>query len=114
MSSNIDDDDKLMHSVMDGGDETDDGNLIEDALNQGVGTFIPDMMYAQMTENFSQAKQMVSAKYDSALYYFDLAFKNLAVVFCRRFIPNKIMFAKEGQWLKIFTDVLGFLEKEYK
>ena len=33
MSSNINEDDKLMHSVMDGGEETDDGNLIEDALN---------------------------------------------------------------------------------
>jgi N-acetyl-anhydromuramyl-L-alanine amidase AmpD len=46
--------------------------------------------------------------------YFDLRFKNLLIVFCRRFIPNKIAFAEEGQWLKIFSEILDSLLKKYK
>lgn len=41
--------------------------------------------------------------------YFDLEFKNLVIVFCRRFVPSKLVFAEEGQWLKIFSEILDLL-----
>ncbi len=58
MSSNVNEENKLMHSVMDGGEDADDGRLIEEALNNSVGTFLPDMMYSKMVQNYKQAKQM--------------------------------------------------------
>jgi len=57
--SSEDADDKLMHSVLEGDKETiDDGKLIEESLNQGLGAFTPDMMFSQMVKNYSLAKQL--------------------------------------------------------
>ena len=46
--------------------------------------------------------------------YFDLEFKNLVIVFCRRFVSNKLAFAEEGQWLKNFSKILNLLEIKYE
>ena len=57
--SSEDADDKLMHSVLEGDKETiDDGKLIEESLNQGLGAFTPDMMFSQMVKNYSLARQL--------------------------------------------------------
>jgi Mg-chelatase subunit ChlD len=57
--SSEDANDKLMHSVLEGDKETiDDGKLIEESLNQGLGAFTPDMMFSQMVKNYSLAKQL--------------------------------------------------------
>ncbi len=57
--SSEDADDKLMHSVLEGDkDALDDGKLIEESLNQGLGAFTPDMMFSQMVKNYSLAKQL--------------------------------------------------------
>lgn len=50
---------KLMHSVLQADKTTiDDGKLIQEAYNQGIGTFIPDMIFANLVKNFSLAKQL--------------------------------------------------------
>ena len=52
-------DDKLMHSVMDNDkDVLDEGKLIENAINQGMGSFTPDLMFEKMVDDFSMAKNM--------------------------------------------------------
>ncbi|MFQ5475304.1 MAG: VWA domain-containing protein, partial [Candidatus Nanoarchaeia archaeon] len=52
-------DEKLMHSVMENDQEKlDEGKLIEDAINQGMGAFSPDMMFEQMVKDYSLAKQI--------------------------------------------------------
>lgn len=108
MSSNVNEDDKLMHSVMDGGEETDDGKLVEDALNQGVGTFIPDMMYSQMTQNYSQAKQMYGERMLRELtgYDDDYIEKNAKIPEFQRELKSKI-----GQKIKDLKDK-GILDDE--
>ena len=51
--------DKLMHSVLQA-DQTviDQGKLIEEAFNRSVGTFVPDMIFANLVKNFSMSQQL--------------------------------------------------------
>ena len=52
--------DKLMHSVLENDKETvDDGYLINESLNKGVGIFTPDMMFEQLVKDYSYAKKCV-------------------------------------------------------
>lgn len=50
---------KLMHSVIEA-DKTvlDQGKLIEEAFNHSVGSFVPDMIMANMVKNFSITRQL--------------------------------------------------------
>ncbi len=48
-----------MHSVLENDKSTiDDGKLIADSFNQGLGSFTPDMFFEQMVKNYSLAKQL--------------------------------------------------------
>jgi Mg-chelatase subunit ChlD len=52
-------DDKLLHSVIEADKKTiEQGKLISDALSQGMGSFTPNLMFEQMVQNFSLAKQI--------------------------------------------------------
>jgi Mg-chelatase subunit ChlD len=50
---------KLMHSVLEA-DKTalDKGKLVQESFNRSVGTFVPDMIMANMAKNFSIARQL--------------------------------------------------------
>lgn len=51
--------DKLMHDVLEGSDEQiADAKLLKETFNQGVGAFVPDLMFQQMVSNYKQAKQL--------------------------------------------------------
>ena len=51
--------DKLMHSVLEGDKKTvEDGKLIQDAVNRGLGAFTPDLMFKNLVQNFTLAKQL--------------------------------------------------------
>ena len=51
--------DKFMHSVMENDKKTiDKGKLINDAIDQGISSFSPDLMFEQMVKNYSMAKQI--------------------------------------------------------
>lgn len=51
--------DKLMHDVLEGNDEqVADAKLLKEAFNQGVGAFVPDLMFQQLVSNYKQAKQL--------------------------------------------------------
>lgn len=50
---------KLMRSVLEGDkDKIDQGKLICDAINQGLSSFTPNMMYEQFVKNYSIAQQL--------------------------------------------------------
>ncbi|NOZ80153.1 MAG: VWA domain-containing protein [DPANN group archaeon] len=54
-----DEDDKLMHSVMENDQQAvDDGNLIEESINQGLGGFTPNMFYEQLVKNYRNAEHL--------------------------------------------------------
>ncbi len=51
--------DKLMHSVLESDKKSiDDGKLVADAINRGVGAFNPDIMYEQLVQNYSLAQNL--------------------------------------------------------
>lgn len=58
MGSN-DEEDKLMHSVLENDKGTiDDGKLLKEAINEGMGAFTPDLMFEQLVKNYSLAKNI--------------------------------------------------------
>ncbi len=51
--------DKFMHSVLENDKKTiDSGKLISDAINQGMSSFSPDLMFEQLVKNYTVAKQI--------------------------------------------------------
>jgi len=50
--------DKLMHSVMQAEDTKEKGKLIKDAINQGLSSFMSDMIFEHLVKNYSLAKQI--------------------------------------------------------
>jgi len=92
MSSSNDDDDKLMHSVLEGDADADAGKLIEEAVNQGMGAFIPDMMLSQMVNSFKQAKQMFGERIlrEVTGYSSDFIEKNVKVPEFQRDLKSRI------------------------
>ena len=53
------DEDKLMHSVIENDQETiDEGKVIKDAINQGLGSFTPDMMFENLVKDYRNAEQI--------------------------------------------------------
>lgn len=51
--------DKFMHSVLENDKKTiDSGKLISDAVNQGMSSFSPDLMFEQMVKSYQLAKQI--------------------------------------------------------
>lgn len=51
--------DKLMHSILKGDKKKiDDAKLVEEGINNNVGSFTPDLMMQQLVQNFANAKQL--------------------------------------------------------
>ncbi|MBI2654560.1 VWA domain-containing protein [Candidatus Woesearchaeota archaeon] len=51
--------DKFMHSVLENDRKIiDSGKLISDAINQGMSSFSPDLMFEQLVKNYTMAKQI--------------------------------------------------------
>ncbi|HLC64487.1 MAG TPA: VWA domain-containing protein [Candidatus Nanoarchaeia archaeon] len=49
---------KLMHTVVESDKNEVDGKLIADAVNRGVGSFDPELMFEQMVKNYSVANSI--------------------------------------------------------
>lgn len=53
------DEERLMRSVLDSDEEKiDEGRLVTEGINQGMGAFNPDMMFEQIVQNYSYAKKL--------------------------------------------------------
>jgi Mg-chelatase subunit ChlD len=56
-------DDKLLHSVLENDTDTiDDGKLINEAVNQGISSFTPDLMFENLTQNYANAENIYGKK----------------------------------------------------
>ncbi len=95
--------DQLMHSVLSADKTTiDNGKLISESFNQSIGSFVPDMFFANIVKNFSIAKQLYGETMLRILTGYDPGYvqKNLG-------IPE---FRKELQ--KAITEKIEELKKE--
>jgi Mg-chelatase subunit ChlD len=74
--------DKLMHSILQHDQETiDDGKIIEEAVNQNISAFTPNMLFDKLVKSFSLAKQLYGERLLRLLtgYEPDYLEKNLGI-----------------------------------
>lgn len=70
----------------------DEGKLVSDAINQGFSSFTPDMMFDQLTKNFSMAKHIYGEKMLRLLSGYDPSYinKNIQIPEFQRELKEKI------------------------
>ena len=76
------DEDKLMHSVLENDKEKiQEGKLIADALNVGLNSFMPDLLFEQLVKNYNLTKKMLGPTMLRALTDFnpDYIEKNIRI-----------------------------------
>jgi len=82
-----------MHSVLENDKETiDDGKLIKDALNLGLNSFTPDLIFGQLVKNYSIAKKLYGQTLIRQLTDFDESYveKNIRIPEFQREIKKNI------------------------
>ena len=101
--------DKFMHSVLENDKKViDSGKLISDAINQGMSSFSPDLMFEQLVKNYTLAKQIYGESIIRLVsgYEPDYIKKNIGIPEFQRELKDKIQ--EKIQQLK--DD--GFVEKD--
>ncbi|MFT4297897.1 MAG: vWA domain-containing protein, partial [Candidatus Woesearchaeota archaeon] len=80
-------DEKLLHSVLENDTDTiDDGKLINEAVNQGISAFTPDLMFENLTQNYVNAERLYGKKLIQLLTGYNPGYvkKNVRIPeFCR-------------------------------
>jgi len=65
-------DEKLMHSVLENDKQTiEEGMVIEEAINRGIGAFSPDMMFEKLVKNFTLSKSLLGEALIRAISGYD-------------------------------------------
>lgn len=85
--------DKLMHSVLENDAQTiEQGKMLNDAINNNISAFTPDLMMEQMASNFKLAKQIYGEKLIRALSGYDDGYveKNIHIPEFQREMKQKI------------------------
>ncbi|MBW3013251.1 VWA domain-containing protein [Candidatus Woesearchaeota archaeon] len=84
---------ELMKSVLENDKETiEDGKLLADSFNQGLGGFMPDTMFERFVTNYSLAKKLFGERFIRRLTGYDPKFieKNIRVPEFQRELKEKI------------------------
>lgn len=82
-----------MHSVLENDKQTiDEGKIIEDSLNRGIGAFTPDIMFEQITKNYTLAKQIFGESLIKQFSGYDPDYveKNVGIPEFRKELKKKI------------------------
>lgn len=110
MASDLEED-KLAHSVIEGDEEKlDEGKLVNEAMNNGITSFMPDMMYEQMVQDFKTAKNIYGETLLKLVagYNPDYLERNIKVPEFRRELRDRI----KNNMDKLKDD--GTLDKEFR
>ncbi len=86
-----DEDNKLMHSSNEER-EIESGKLINDAINNSIGSFMPDLMFKNITKNYHVAKQIYGESFIRELTGYDPGYleKNIKVPEFKKELKKKI------------------------
>ncbi|MFH1400228.1 MAG: VWA domain-containing protein [Nanoarchaeota archaeon] len=87
------DDMRLMHSVMDADEDTiKDGKLITESINQGMGSFMPDMIFEKLVQDYRLANKLYGETIIRELCGYDPSYiqKNAAIPEFKRELKQKI------------------------
>ncbi|HLC22152.1 MAG TPA: VWA domain-containing protein [Candidatus Nanoarchaeia archaeon] len=85
--------DKLMRSVLANDKDTiDDGKILNEALNRGLQSFTPDLLFQQMVQNYTHAERILGERLISLLAGYDSNYvkKNLNIPEFRRELKGNI------------------------
>lgn len=88
-----DDEDKLMHTVLEGDKEAlDEGKIITESINQSLGSFTPDLMFKNMVKDFKQAKNLYGETLIRLLTGYDAEYvkKNISIPEFQRQVKGNI------------------------
>jgi Mg-chelatase subunit ChlD len=88
------DDQKLMHSVLENDKSTiEEGMLIQDSINQGLGSFTPDLLFEKLVKDFKDARRIFGDSFLRELTGYDASFleKNMALPEFRRELKENII-----------------------
>jgi Mg-chelatase subunit ChlD len=91
--------DKLMNSVLENDRQTiDDGKLINNAINNSLGSFTPDILFEQLVKDYKMARHIYGEKLIRALsgYEPDYIEKNINIPEFRRELKQRIADRIEG------------------
>lgn len=105
--------DKLMHSVLENDKETiSDGKLISEAINQGIGSFVPDMIYEQLVKDYRLTERIYGDAIIRELTGYDPDFieKNINVPEFRKEIKEKIKKKVKDLKKKKYIDTEGITD----
>lgn len=101
---------KLMHSVLENDKPTiDQGKMIKDAINQGLSTFNPSMLFEQMVNNYGIAKSIMGESIIREITGYDPKYveKNIKIPEFQRDLKKRIQ--ENADRLK----KEGLVDKEY-
>ncbi|MBU1976205.1 MAG: VWA domain-containing protein [Nanoarchaeota archaeon] len=107
--------DKLMHSVMEGDKETiEDGKLITDSINYGLGSFTPDILFESLVNEYQLTKRIVGESIIRELTGYDPNFieKNLALPEFKKQLKEKITQTVEKLKEKGLVNKEGLITKK--
>lgn len=86
-------DDKFMHSVLENDKSIiEDGKLIENAINQGIGSFTPDLLFEQLVQNYSIAENIYGKAILRQLFGYDPDYiqNNIQIPEFKRLLRKKL------------------------
>ena len=107
--------DKLMHSVLGGDKKTiDQGKLIEEAINRSVGSFVPDMIYANLVKNYSIAEKLYGETMLRLLTGYDPSYlsKNMGIPEFRKELQRVIAEKVDELKKKKLVDESGTIQQK--
>lgn len=61
----------LMHTVLKSKEKADEGRIIKEAINQGLGGFVPDIIFEQLVKNYSNAEWMYGKTFINLISGYD-------------------------------------------
>ncbi|MBR9675513.1 VWA domain-containing protein [Candidatus Woesearchaeota archaeon] len=85
--------DKLMRSVLENDkDSIEKGELLTESINNGVGSFNPDVLFDKLVKDYKQAKKIVGESFIRALTGYDPSYveKNVMIPEFRRELQKRI------------------------
>jgi Mg-chelatase subunit ChlD len=82
----------LMHSVLENKEKRKEAKLIKEAVNQGLGAFVPDDIYENLVNNFSNAERLYGKTFLNLVSGYDFAYleRNMKIPEFQRELKKKI------------------------
>ncbi|MBN1175734.1 VWA domain-containing protein [Candidatus Woesearchaeota archaeon] len=93
LANSMDDKDRLANSVMEvDTDNIDDGVVVEEAFNQNIGSFLPDVMFKELVKDYKNAKKLYGETLIRELSGYDPRFidKNAKIPEFQRELQKKL------------------------